>query len=62
MAIWRGEEAKAKGRCADFKDPATRFLLIAEAHTVQLYKIVGMKFDLYSNEILLSDTIHLKAF
>jgi hypothetical protein len=38
--------AKAKGSCGDFKNPTTRFLLMTEAHTVQLYRIVGMKVDL----------------
>jgi hypothetical protein len=47
--------AKTKGRCADFRDPTTRFLLMAEAHTVQFYKMVGMKVDLYSNKIVLGD-------
>ena len=35
--------ARAKGRCADFKYPTTRFLLMAKAQTVRLYRIVGMK-------------------
>ena len=28
---------------------------MAEAHSVQMYKMVGMKVDLYSNEIVLRD-------
>lgn len=44
---------KANGRWADLRDLTIFFLLVAEAHTEQLYSIVGMKEDLYK-----SDTVH----
>jgi len=43
---------RAKGRCADLRAETTFFLVIEEAHTAQLYRIVGMKVVLYNREIV----------
>jgi hypothetical protein len=48
-------KTSAKGRCEALREAITRFFLIAEAQTEQLYRIMGLTEELYRREIELRD-------